>query len=257
MKLYIHFLSIHLRGAMTYRLSFCLSCLGYLLTTINVFFGVVFLLDRFQSIGGYTLPQLALCFSAVLSASGLAECFGRGFDVFDRLLSDARFDRIMVRPRSLVFQVLCQEIKPAVFFRFVNGVILLVWAVGAGAVAWTPWKWVTLALMVLCGALVFFGMYLINAAVCFFTLEHVEVLNIFTDGAREYSKYPFGVYGKGVLYILTFLVPLALVQHWPLQYLLDRGPAWYGVLPIVSLLFLIPCALLWRLGVRHYRSTGS
>ena len=257
MKLYIHFLSIHLRGAMTYRLSFCLSCLGYLLTTMNVFFGVVFLLDRFQSIGGYTLPQLALCFSAVLSASGLAECFGRGFDVFDRLLSDARFDRIMVRPRSLVFQVLCQEIMPAVFFRFVNGVILLVWAVGAGAVAWTPWKWVTLALMVLCGALVFFGMYLINAAVCFFTLEHVEVLNIFTDGAREYSKYPFGVYGKGVLYILTFLVPLALVQHWPLQYLLDRGPAWYGALPLAALAFLAPCALLWRLGVGHYCSTGS
>ena len=106
MRLYLHFLSIHLRSAMTYRASFFLSCLGHLLTTMNVFFGVVFLLDRFQSIGGYTLPQLALCFSAVLSASGLAECFGRGFDVFHQLLSDARFDRIMVRPRSLVFQVL-------------------------------------------------------------------------------------------------------------------------------------------------------
>ena len=56
---------------------------------------------------------------------------------------------------------------------------------------------------------------------------------------------------------LTFLVPLALVQHWPLQYLFDRGPAWYGLLPIASLLFLIPCFLLWRLGVRHYCSTGS
>ena len=71
------------------------------------------------------------------------------------------------------------------------------------------------------------------------------------------GKYPFGVYGKPVLLVLTFLVPLALVQHWPLQYLLDRGPAWYGLLPLVSLLFLIPCALLWRLGVRHYCSTGS
>ena len=28
-----------------------------------------------------------------------------------------------------------------------------------------------------------------------------------------------GIYGKPVLIILTFLVPLALVQHWPLQYL--------------------------------------
>ena len=111
--------------------------------------------------------------------------------------------------------------------------------------------------MILCGAAVFFGMFLIGASLCFFTLESLEVINIFTDGPREYGKYPFGIYGKPVLLILTFLVPLALVQHWPLQYLFDRGPAWYGVLPVVSLVFLIPCALLWRLGVRHYRSTGS
>lgn len=257
MKLYLKFLSIHLRSAMTYRTSFFLSCLGQLLITTNVFLSVAFLLERFDSIGGYTLPQLALCYAVVLAATSLAECFGRGIDVFHQLLSDARFDRIMVRPRPLLFQVLCQEMKPAVFARVLQAAAMLVWAAGSGAVRWTPLKALVLALMILCGGAVFFGLYLINACVCFFTLEHVEALNIFLDGPREYGKYPFGVYGKPVLLILTFLVPLALVQHWPLQYLLDRGPAWYGVLPIVSLLFLIPCALLWRLGVRHYRSTGS
>ena len=28
-------------------------------------------------------------------------------------------------------------------------------------------------------------------------------------------------------------------------------------LPLIACLFLIPCLLLWRFGVRHYRSTGS
>lgn len=257
MKLYLKFLSIHVRSAMTYRSSFLLSCLGQLLITTNVFLSVVFLLDRFDSVGGYTLPQLALCFSTILAATSLAECFARGFDVFHQLLSDARFDRIMVRPRPLLFQVLCQDMKPTMLARLLQAVIMLLWALDSGAVVWTPGKVLVLLLMIFCGAAVFFGLFLINACICFFTLGHVETLNIFTDGAREYGKYPFGVYGKPVLVILTCLVPLALVQHWPLQYLFDRGPAWYGLLPIVSLLFLIPCALLWRLGVRHYRSTGS
>lgn len=257
MKLYLKFLSIHLRSAMTYRASFFLSCLGHLLTTTNVFLGVVFLMDRFQSVGGYTLPQLALCYAVILTATSLAECFARGFDVFHRLLSDARFDRIMVRPRSLLFQVLCQEMKPTMFARLLQAVVMLIWAIGAGAVRWTAAKALTLALMILCGAAIFFGLFLVNACICFFTLEHIETMNIFIDGPREYGKYPFGIYGKPVLLILTFLVPLALIQHWPLQYLLDRGPAWYGLLPLASLLFLIPCTLLWRLGVRHYRSTGS
>lgn len=257
MKLYLKFLSIHMRSAMTYRASFFLSCLGHLLITTNVFLSVVFLLDRFGAIGGYTMPQLSLCYAVILSGTSLAECFARGFDAFTRILSEAQFDRIMLRPRSLFFQVICQDMKPTMLARVLQAAVMLAWGISAGAVAWTPLKALVLALMILCGAGIFFGLSLVNACICFFTLEHVETLNIFLDGPREYGKYPFGIYGKPVLLILTFLVPLALVQHWPLQYLFDRGPAWYGVLPVVSLLFLIPCALLWRLGVRHYRSTGS
>ena len=98
MKLYLKFLSIHLRSAMTYRASFFLSCLGHLLITTNVFLSVVFLLDRFGSLGGYTMPQLSLCYAVILAATSLAECFGRGFDAFTRILAQAQFDRIMVRP---------------------------------------------------------------------------------------------------------------------------------------------------------------
>ena len=257
MKLYFKFMSIHLRSAMTYRWSFLFSCLGHLLITTNVFFSVVFLLDRFDSVGGYTLPQLALCFSTILAATSLAECFCRGFDSFARILAQAQFDRLMVRPRSLAFQVLCQDMKPTMLARLLQAAVMLLWAIPSGAVAWTPAKALVLALMVLCGAAIFFGLFLMNAAICFFTLESVETLNIFLYGPREYGKYPFGIYGRPVLLTLTFLVPLALVQHWPLQYLFDRGPAWYSLLPLVSLVFLIPCLLLWRLGVRHYRSTGS
>ncbi len=257
MRLYFKFFSIHFRSAMTYRSSFFLSCLGHLLITTNVFLSVAFLMDRFESVGGYTLPQLSLCYAVILAGTSLAECFARGIDAFGRILSQAQFDRIMLRPRPLLFQVLCQDMKPTMFARVLQAAVMLVWAIGSGAVVWTPVKAIVLALMILCGAGVFFGVYLVNACVTFFTLEHIEALNIFMDGPREYGKYPFGIYGKPVLIILTFLVPLALVQHWPLQYLFDRGPAWYGLLPIVSLVFLIPCGLLWRLGVRHYRSTGS
>ena len=193
----------------------------------------------------------------ILAATSLAECFARGLDAFASVLSEARFDRLLVRPRGLLFQLLCEKMKLSMVPRLLQVVLMLVWAISAGAVRWTAPKAAVLVLMILCGAALFFGLFLINAALCFFTLEGLEVMNIFTDGPREYGKYPFGIYGKGVLWILTLLVPLALVQHWPLQYLLDRGPVWYGFLPLVSLLFLIPCAAVWRLGVRHYRSTGS
>lgn len=256
-KLYFRFLAIHLKTAMAYKSSFILSCFGHLLITFNVFLGVKFLLDRFGSIRGYRLPELLLCYSVILLSCSLAECFGRGFDAFPKILSSAQFDRILVRPRGIVFQILCQDMKPTIITRAVHAVIMLLYGINAGAVQWTVGKALTFISMIVCGTFLFFGLFLLNAALCFFTMEGLEVMNIFTDGAREYGKYPFGIYGKSVLWITTMVVPLALVQYWPLQYLLDRGPWVFGLLPFLSLLFLIPVTFFWNYGVAHYRSTGS
>lgn len=257
MKLYRKLMAIHLKSAMTYRASFFFSCLGQLLITVNSALGVWFLLQRFDTIGGYTLPQLALGFAVIIFGYAVAHCFARGFDRFSVFISDGTFDRMLVRPRGLVFQVLCHEIRPNGLARLIQVAVLLWYAAASGAVDWTAGRAATLALMLICCAAIFFGLFILSAAICFFTLEQVETINIFTNGTLEYGKYPFNVYGKGVLWIVTFLVPFALVQYWPMEYLFGRGPWWYGVLPLVSLLFLLPCIALWRLGVKHYRSTGS
>ena len=70
--------------------------------------------------------------------------------------------------------------------------------------------------MLVGGVGLFSGLFMIYAALSFFTLEGLEFMNLFTDGAREYGKYPFGVYGKRMLQITTFVIPCALVQYYPL-----------------------------------------
>lgn len=257
MKVYLRFLAIHLKSAMTYRGSFLLSCLGQLLATVNTFLGICFLLQRFDTLGGYTLPEITLSYAVILIAYTVAKCFARGFDLFSRTLADAGFDRMLVRPRSPLFQVLCQDLRPSSLPGILQGIVMLVYAITAGTVEWTLPKALVLLLMICCGAVIFFGIFLFSATLCFFTVESLEVMNIFTNGVLEYGKYPFGVYGKGVLAVVTFLFPIALTQHWPLQYLLDRGPGWFGLLPVGSLLFLIPCAIFWNFGISRYRSTGS
>ena len=112
--------------------------------------------------------------------------------------------------------------------------------------------------MLISGTAVFCGLFLIYAALCFFTLEGLEFINIFTDGAREFGKYPVGIYGKRMLQFCTFVIPYALIQYYPLLYILDRrqGVRWI-FFPLLAMLFLIPCYLLWKLGVKKYQSSGS
>ena len=257
MRLYLKFAAIHLKTSMAYPSAFFTMCVGRLLLTINGLLTVVFLLDRFGTVGGYTLSEILLGFGVVLTASSLAECFARGFDAFARIMREAQFDRLLVRPRSLVFQVVCQDMKLAMLANVLQGIAMIAYGIAKGTIIWTLPKIAVLLLMILCGGLLFFGIFLLRASLCFVTLEGLEVMNIFTDGIREFSRYPFNIYGREVLCILTFLIPMALVQYWPLRFLMGTGPWWYGLLPILSLWFLIPCYWVWKWGVRHYCSTGS
>ena len=112
--------------------------------------------------------------------------------------------------------------------------------------------------MLIGGTAIFSGLFLIYAALCFFTLDGLEFMNVFTDGAREFGKYPLGIYGEKVLMFTTFIIPYALVQYYPLLYLLDRETSvFYVVLPLLACLFLLPCLRLWKFGVRKYQSSGS
>ena len=111
MKLYFKFFAMHLKSRMAYRKSFFFSIVGQFLTSFTAFLTIWFLLDRFESVRGYTISECALCFGVVLAGFSLAECFFRGFDTFSGVVRNAHFDRILLRPRSLIFQVLCQNIE--------------------------------------------------------------------------------------------------------------------------------------------------
>ena len=106
--------------------------------------------------------------------------------------------------------------------------------------------------------MMFAGMFLLFAGICFYTLEGLEVLNILTNGSENFGHYPVSVYGKWMLRFYTFIVPLACVQYYPLQYLLGRSDrSWYGLLPLAGFVFTIPCYCFWRIGLKHYKSNGS
>lgn len=257
MKLYGKYFMIHLKSILEYKTSFILTCIGQFLVSFNVFLGVYFMFQRFHEIDGFTYNEVLLCFAITLMEFALAEAFARGFDMFALMIKKGEFDRIIVRPRNEIFQVLGSHIEFSRIGRILQAIMMFVWGFLISEVHWTFPKLLTIILMLIGGTVVFSSIFLIYASICFFTVEGLEFMNIFTDGAREYGKYPVCIYGRRVLLLCTFVVPYSLIQYYPLLYLLDRGKPYYALLPIAACLFFLPCLLLWKLGVRHYTSCGS
>jgi ABC-2 type transport system permease protein len=58
----------------------------------------------------------------------------------------------------------------------------------------------------------------------------------------------------------TYIIPFATFNYIPLLWILGRdgiGAFPAAAAPWLGSLFILPCLLLWRTGVRKYLSTGS
>ena len=258
MQLFGKSFALHLQSQMQYKLSFFLVTLGQFIVSFTAFLGVRFMFSRFNVVEGFAYEQVLLCYAIVLMAFSLAETFGSGFARFPGTLSNGEFDRVLVRPRGAVVQILLSKMDFTRLGMLAQAVLLFAYAIPQSGVVWTGDKIFTLCLMILCGSVVFFALFFVNAALAFFTTEGLEAMNIFTYGGRQFGRYPFSVYGKDLLRFLTYVVPLALFQYYPLLYLLgkDSNPLLMFA-PLLSLLFVFPCYALFRLGLRRYKSTGS
>lgn len=258
MKVYWDFIAMNLKSQMEYKISFFLTTVGQFITAFTSFFGLYFIFSKVNAIDDFNNGQVFMCFAVVMISFSIGEMIGGGLAVFSMMLGNGEFDRVLVRPRSAILQILAPHMDFSRLGLFVQAIIVLCYAVPISGITWTWKKVLTLCLMILCGSALFFGLFLLKAACSFFTVESPEFMNIFTYGARQFGRYPFSVYGNGVLKFLTYVIPLALFQYYPLLYLLDReqNPI-IMFLPAISLLFLIPCYALFRFGMKRYKSTGS
>ena len=263
LRLYLRYVGVSVRAQMQYRASFLMLLAGQALITSLEFMAMYALFDRFGTLDGWTLPEVALLYGMANVAFSLADTAAWGFNSFDALVKSGDFDRLLLRPRRTAFQVAASQLELRRLGRLVQGTAVLVWAVTALEVEWSPAKGGLLAAAILGGACTFAGLFILHATLAFWTTEGLEVVNTLTYGGVETAQYPLAIYTKWFRRFFTFVVPLACMNYFPALAITGHRdplgtPDWVPWLsPLTGFLFLAVCLRVWRFGVRHYRSTGS
>ena len=264
LRLYLRYLGVSLRAQMQYRASFLMESLGHFLGCGVEILGIWALFHRFGTLKGWSLPEVALFYGLVNVAFAFAEGVGRGFDTFSGMVRSGEFDRLLLRPRSTAGQVAARELQLMRVGRLVQGLIVLGWSAAALDVRWTPARVGMAAFAVVGGACLFYGLFVLQATLAFWTIEGLELMNTVTYGGTETGQYPLPIYRPWFRRFFTFVVPLACVTYFPAVGILGRPerllgmPRWLcGAAPLVGVVFLAAALQVWKVGVRHYRSTGS
>lgn len=261
--LYFRYLAVSIRAQMQYRLSFAMLTLGHLLTTGIEFYAIVFLFQRFGSLRGWSLPEVAVLYGIVSVGFALAEGSGRGFDTFANLVKTGDFDRLLLRPRSTLLQVAGQELQLMRVGRLLQGCAVLVWACTRLNLFARPTALLLIAEAAAGAACLFYALFVLQAVVAFWTIENLEIWNAITYGGTEAGEYPMTIYRPWFRGVFTFVIPLACFNYIPAAHILSRPELDYipavlsYIAPLVGVAALLVSLQCWRLGVRHYRSTGS
>ncbi|MDW8111201.1 MAG: ABC-2 family transporter protein [Candidatus Bipolaricaulota bacterium] len=262
LALYFVLVSAQLRAQMQYKFSFLADFLATFIGMGLEFAGVLVLFRHMPVLGGWTLPEVMLLYGTAEFSFALANMIAEGFDSLSNVIRLGEFDRFLVRPRGVFFQVLASEFSLRRLGRVAQGMLVL----GAGLwllkVEWGLERWLFLGWTVLGGMVFFIGLFVIGATFAFWTIEGLEAINIFTHGGVTMASYPIHIFAEWLRNFFVFVLPLAFVNFYPMLFLLEK-PDPFGLpsvmpflaFPLCSLVLLVGIAF-WRVGVRHYQSTG-
>lgn len=258
MKLYLRYMVLHLQSVMEYKTTFLLLVVGQFLISFSGVVAIYFMFQRFYQVEGFAFDEVLVCYAIMTTSASVAKAIFKGFTQFSIMLSDGSFDRILTRPKNIIFQVLASKIEYSGIGIVMQALLVFIYVFTKNPKLLELHKIIVVLLMVIGGIILFGGLFIMKAACTFFTIQGLEIFNILTDGGREFGSYPLSIYGKNALQFFTFIIPFACIQYYPFLYVIGKEVHWYySLLPLISILFFIIALCLFKCGLRYYKSTGS
>ena len=243
----------------SYRGDFFISLATSMAATIFSLGFVVILFQKATQLAGWRLEEVVFLWGFTQIPYGLFNVISLNlYDFGNNYIIEGKFDRVLLRPVSSLFQVLFETFRIESLQEVVTGIFCMWWASHRLGIHWTAGKISTLLFFSVFAAIIYVSIFLILSTVSFFWEDrigvHPPVWNVIAFG-----RYPLSIYSGVVRFFLCWIIPFGLASFYPSVRLLGRTvtPEYLPLVPVVAAVFLTMAISLWNFGTRHYSSTGS
>lgn len=261
--MYARLVGAQVRAQIRYKVSFTVDLVATTLAA-GLDLGTVLVLFRVApDIAGFGVRQGFLIASLASCGFASADFVMGNIDRLQNIIRLGTLDAVMVRPLSVLCQLLAGEFALRRVGRVIQGITVYGVALAAAHVRPTPAHVVLAVLAPLCGLVFFASWFLAGATISFWWIDSGEFASGFTYGGRDFVAYPVTVYSGLFRRVFGYGLGFAFIAYYPSLVLLDRPdplglPPWTGwCAPAVAMLAARIASALWRIGVRQYMSTGS
>ncbi len=180
------------------------------------------------------------------------------YEFGNNYIIEGKFDRVLLRPVSSLFQVLFENFRIESLQEVVTGTFCMWWATRELGLHWSPAKFGMLVFFGACAGIIYVSIFLLLSTVSFWFEDrigvHPPVWNVIAFG-----RWPLSIYSGAVQFFLCWIIPFGLASYYPSVRMLGRttSPQYLAYVPVVALTSLAIAITVWNFGTRHYSSTGS
>lgn len=259
MRLYRVLITQFLKTVMQSKADFLMGLFGFFFTQIV---GIAFLYLVFRqipSLQGWTLDQLIFIYGFAQIPRGLDHLFTDNiWLVAWRLVVNGDFDRYMLRPMNIFFQVIAEKLQPDALGELLVGTILVVRSLMKGIVIVDAVHILLFIVSVCAGAVIYTSIKLFFAALAFWLKISGPFLQMAYQMA-DFAKYPTEIYAKVIRFLITWVIPFAFVAYLPASFFLKPETS-AGIILIecmIAAVFWCIAYAVFNFGTKRYESAGN
>lgn len=262
-RLYKRLVVARIRSDWQYRTSFIILLFSQALITALEFAAIVLVLQLVPTLGGWTATEVTFLYALATVPFGVADLLVSSVERTATYVQQGTFDRILLRPLPALFQISALEFELRRIGKVIPSAAVGVWAVLNVDVVWTLGRILALVMALVCGTIIYSGLWIGTASISFWAVASKEATNAVTYGGQSANEYPLHLYRNWIRGTLGWGIPLAFVAYVPTQWILEAenplglSPRLVVLTPAVAAGVLAIAIACWSTGIRHYQSTGS
>lgn len=261
LRLYRSLISQFFKVVMQSKVDFLMGLFGFFFTQISGILFLYLVFEQIPDLQGWTLEQLVFIYGFAQIPRGIDHLFTDNlWMVAWRLVINGDFDRYMLRPMNIFFQIIAEKLQPDALGELLVGTILVVYSAVKGVVVLDFVHIALFVVSVFAGALIYTAIKLLFSSLAFWVKRSGPFLQLAYEMA-EFAKYPTEIYAKALRFVITWVIPFAFVAYLPAGYFLNAGAGNHmGVIAmecLIALVFWVIAYGVFRKGIRIYESAGN
>lgn len=258
-RLLLQYFAQYAKVRLAYKADFIIAFFSSMAATVLGFGFILVLFSKIPRLQDWSFNEVMFLYGFSLIPLGFFNVVSWNlYDFSEIYVIEGKFDRVLLRPVSTLFQVVFEKFRLESLQEVVTGVAVVVICLRRLHLALSIPDGLWFVVMILCGTLIYLSVFLILTAVSFWFEDRVGIVPPVFN-MLNFSRYPLTIYNVFIQFMLSWVIPFGFATFYPSTHFLGRTAfnTYFHLVPVVAAGFSALAIVVWNRGVANYSSTGT